>query len=188
VDRVRATFAHQLEELESRIVNDLDAAANTLMTVAAAVQDPDDHRIAMIANDAAKLHASASCAHADLVVITARQTPVASDLRLVLAMIDLAHHTALIANQFDLISQQLAELDPSTVDHATIAASLVRMSQMASAELRKATTAFHARDLARARELDSEDDPLDHLIGRSATPSLSSRFPPNSANSRFARS
>ena len=110
MDRVRATFAHQLEELESRIVNDLDAAANTLMTVAAAVQDPDDHRIAMIANDAAKLHASASRAHADLVVITARQTPVASDLRLVLAMIDLAHHTALTANQFDLISQQLAEL------------------------------------------------------------------------------
>ena len=68
------------------------------------------------------------------------------------------------------------------------------MSQMASAELRKGTTAFHARDVARARELDSDDDPLDHLNREicdtiahlEGSPEQRTRASPN-ANRPFAR-
>jgi phosphate transport system protein len=97
------------------------------------------------------------------VIVTARQTPVASDLRLVLAMIDIAHHATLIANQFDLISQQLDEMKSPTPDRHNVADSLVRMSELASAQLRKATRAFSTRDLAAARDLDADDDQLDRL-------------------------
>ena len=160
---MRTAFTQQLERLERQIVDDLDAAANTLATIAAAVHDPTGYRTAAIADDASKLRASAKRVHADLVIVTARQTPVASDLRLVLAMIELAHHATLIANQFDLISQQLSEMAPSTPDRENIADRLVRMSELASAQLRKATLAFHTRDIAGARELDSDDDRLDQF-------------------------
>jgi phosphate transport system protein len=161
---MRTAFAEQLEALERQIVDDLRGAADTLATIASAVQAPTEHRLASIADHASRLRAGASQAHADLVTVTARQTPVARDLRLVLAMIDLAHHTTLIANQFDLIGQQLAQVDPSTRDRQNVVAqALVRMSELASAQLRKATNAFRTRDLASARDLDADDDSLDRL-------------------------
>ena len=160
---MRPAFAEELARLERQVVDDLGDAANTLATVAAAVQEPSEHRIAAIAGEARKLRGKASSAHADLVTVTARQTPVASDLRRVLAMIELAHHTTLIANQFDLISQQLAEVDPSILDREGCGERLGRMSEGASAQLRKATSAFRNRDLASARELDRDDDTLDAL-------------------------
>ena len=112
---------------------------------------------------ARKLRARASSVHSDLVTVTARQTPVASDLRLILAMIELAQHITLIANQFDLISQQLADVDPSAIDREQTGERLVLMSEAASAQLRKATSAFRHRDLTAARELDRDDDTLDVL-------------------------
>ncbi len=160
---MREAFAEQLAGLERDIVDALGGAADTLATVAAAVRDPSEHRVAAIADEARKLRAGASSMRADLVTVTARQTPVASDLRLVLAMIELAQHITLIANQFDLISQQLADVDPSAIDRDQTGERLVLMSGAASAQLRKATSAFRHRDLTSARELDRDDDTLDAL-------------------------
>ena len=160
---MRQAFAEQLTGLEREIVDALGDAANTLATVAAAVRDPCEHRVAAIADEARKLRARASSVHADLVTVTARQTPVASDLRLILAMIELAQHITLIANQFELISQQLAGVDPSAIDREHTGGRLVRMAQIASAQLRRATSAFRNRDLSFARELDRDDDALDAL-------------------------
>jgi phosphate transport system protein len=160
---MREAFAAQLAELEKDILGRLDAAANTLATVAAAIRSPSPSRVASIADDASKLRGQTSAAHSELVAVAARQTPVAGDLRLVLALVDLAHHTALIANQFELISQQLSEVSPAPTNRASQAAALVRMSELASVQLRKAVSAFRHRDLASARELDRDDDALDRL-------------------------
>ena len=78
-------------------------------------------------------------------------------------MIELAHHAALIANQFILISQQLTAINPAAIDRADATDTLIRMSELASAQLRKAAGAFRTRDLAAARELDADDDILDRL-------------------------
>ena len=160
---MRRAFAEQLAVLEREIVDALGDAANTLATVAAAARDPSEHRVAAIADEARKLRARASSVYADLVTVTARQTPVASDLRLILAMIELAQHITLIANQFELISQQLADIDPSAIDREHTGERLVRMAQIASAQLRKATSSFSDRDLSSARALDRDDDALDAL-------------------------
>jgi phosphate transport system protein len=156
-------FVGQLAELEKDILARLDVAANTLATVAGAIRSPSRQRIAVLADDAVRLRAQTSATHGELITTTSRETPVASDLRLVLALIDLADHTVLIANQFDLISQQLADLDPTTMDRANRVDTLVRMSELGSAQLRKSVAAFRHRDLASARELDIDDDELDQL-------------------------
>jgi hypothetical protein len=53
-----------------------------------------------------------------LVTITALQAPVASNLRLVLALVQPAHVESLIANQFELISDQLTDIDADVPDRA----------------------------------------------------------------------
>jgi phosphate transport system protein len=160
---VRRAFTQQLAELEHRIIDDLTGAADPLSTVAAAVRGANGKRAMEIADEARKLRASSTRILADLVTVSALQTPVASDLRLVMAMIEMAHRAALIANQFELISQQLADDDPSIHDRDEIGEKLSQMSALASAELIKASTAFRARDSQLARELDRDDDAIDRL-------------------------
>jgi phosphate transport system protein len=99
----------------------------------------------------------------DLVRITARQAPVASDLRLVLALVQLAHHESLIANRFELISHQLAAIDPTVPDRYGTAEKLSTMATLAATQLHSAARAFTSRDLALARGLDRQDDAIDKL-------------------------
>jgi phosphate transport system protein len=163
---MRAAFSRQLSETEAQLLGSLDGAANALATVAAAVRAPTVHRTKAIADDAHTLRSAATHIQAELVGLTARQMPVATDLRLVLAMIEIAQHTALIGNQFGLIGQQLTAVNRQTPDPGGATDTLVRMSELASAQLRKATRAFATRDLACARELDADDDALDMLNRR----------------------
>ena len=75
---------------------------------------------------------------ARLVGVTARQAPVANDLRLVLSLIQVAQHAALIANQFDLISEQLYELDPDASDPQQTAGQLSLMTKLAGRQVQHA--------------------------------------------------
>jgi phosphate transport system protein len=160
---VREVFAEQLAELEHRMIDHLAAAANTLVTVAVAVEASTPQRAAMIELDAQTLRERARRLDADLVVMAGRQAPVASDLRLVMGLIEASHHTALIANQFELISQQLWVATAIVIDGLGAPEKLSHMCVLASEQLQKAATAFHTRDLASAQQLDRDDNAVDRL-------------------------
>jgi phosphate transport system protein len=95
--------------------------------------------------------------------VTACQTPVAGDLRLVLALIQLAHHEGLIANQFELVSQQLVDVDAAVRDRQGTGEKLSCMATLAGSQLQSAAAAFAARDLTLAQQIDREDDAIDKL-------------------------
>ena len=160
---MREAFAGQLAELEQRIDGQLKLAIATLETVAEAVTNPGGRRPAEIANTGRQLTQHSHRADAELVTIVACQTPVASDLRLVLALLQLAHHEGLIANQFALISEQLTEIDADVPDRQRTADKLSSMATLAGSQLQLATTAFASRDLALAEQVDREDDAVDKL-------------------------
>lgn len=160
---MREAFASQLAEFEQRIDGQLKLAIATLETVAKAVTNPAGRRPAEIANTGRQLTQHSHRADEELVAIIARQTPVASDLRLVLALLQLAHHEGLIANQFELISEQLTEIDADVPDRQRTADKLSSMATLAGSQLQLAATAFASRDLALAAQVDREDDAVDKL-------------------------
>jgi phosphate transport system protein len=160
---VRQAFASQLGEIEKRLEDELDLAPLTLARIAEAFEAPTDEQAASIVQSALQLRLVSRSVDADLVVVTARQAPVASDLRLVLGLIQLAHHGALIANQFELISEQLSEIDPNVLDHKRTAQKLSSMTMLAASQLQSAVAAFASRDLASARDIDRQDDAIDRL-------------------------
>ena len=88
-----------------------------------------------------------------LVAVTVRQALVAGDLRLMLSLIQLAQHAALIANQFELISQQLNDLDPDAPDPQCTAGQLSLMTELAGHQVQHAVRAFIARHVESATEL-----------------------------------
>jgi len=160
---MREAFANQLAELETRLEQALQQAAGTLAKIGEALGDPSDEAALAIARDAHKLRGISRVTDSDLIVITARQAPVAGDLRLVLALVQLTHHGGLIANQFELISEQLAEIDPNVADRTNTAEKLSQMTALAGGQLRDALTAFVNRDLPLAHQIDGEDDAIDRL-------------------------
>jgi phosphate transport system protein len=160
---VRQAFAGQLGEIEKRLEDELDLAPLTLARIAEAFEAPTDAQAAAIAQRGRQLRLVSRSVDADLVVVTARQAPVASDLRLVLGLIQVAHHGALIANQFELISEQLSEIDPNIFDGKRTAEKLSTMSMLAGSQVQSAVGAFAFRDLAAARDIDRQDDAIDRL-------------------------
>src|SRR5580698_9669256 len=127
---MREAFAGQLADLETRIESALDDARATLVAIGKALGGHSDQQVALIAQRARELRDVSRSIDTDLVVVTARQAPVAGDLRLVLALIQLAHHAALIANQFELVSEQLTALDPNVLDHHHTATKLTEMTEL----------------------------------------------------------
>jgi|ERR1700733_6459168 len=163
IPRLREAFANQLADLEHRLEDGLERAAVTLPEIADAINAPTPDKVQTIADEGTRLRRSGRSVDSELVIVTARQTPVASDLRLVLAMIEVAHHSTLIANQFDLISEQLINLDPAATDRDGTATHLSAMTHLAGSQLSHAVRAFRSRDLAVAMRIDVEDDEIDKL-------------------------
>ncbi|MGI8803526.1 MAG: phosphate signaling complex PhoU family protein [Solirubrobacteraceae bacterium] len=160
---MRDLFQDQLASIERAVISDLELATATLSVIATVVADTSTPTPSSIEASAQLLKNGARSADAALLTTMALQAPVAGDLRLTMALMHIAHHQSLIANQFVLITAQLMETDPDVPAVPETAARLVRMAELAAAELTKATAALAQRDLELAREVGEDDDAVDQL-------------------------
>lgn len=110
---MREGFADELSEIERHLADGFEQVGRTLDAIAATILDAASQDATHLVAAANILRATSRQVDARLVGLMARQAPVAGDLRLVLSLIQVAQHAALIANQFELISEQLYELDPT---------------------------------------------------------------------------
>jgi len=159
----RDLFHQKLAEIERAVVDDLELAVATLGVIATVVADTSTPTPSSIEGAAELLKEGARATDGAILTTMALQAPVAGDLRLIMVLMHIAHHQSLIANQFVLITAQLMETDPDVPAVAQTAASLVRMAQLAAAELTKATAALSLRDAALGREVGRDDDIVDKL-------------------------
>ena len=160
---MREVFHEKLTAIERALVADLELAASTLGVIARVVADTSTPTPSSIETAAQLLKEGSRSTDAELLTTIALQAPVAGDLRLTMALMHIAHHQGLIANQFVLITAQLMETDPDVPAVAETSASLVRMAELAGAELTKATTALAQRDAALALQVGRDDDIVDKL-------------------------
>jgi phosphate transport system protein len=160
---MRDAFANRLTELEERIGAALERAAVTLPEVAHILQDPDPASLRNIQDAGVALRHAARSVDSELVLALAREAPNASDLRLALALLEVAHHGTLVANQLNLISEQLTQVDATDLRRGDTAFHLSAMAHLAGSQLARAVGALRARDLGLALRTDVEDDEIDKL-------------------------
>jgi phosphate transport system protein len=161
---MREDFAAQLIALETRLLWELRAVVDLLDQAADAVANPPGEQTCKrMRSAAARLREVSREIDAELVTVAARQAPVASDLRVVLALLQLGHHGQLIANQLELIADQLREIDPVVLDRQHTSQQAALMTTLAGKQLGRALQAFAARDLDAARQIQREDDALDRI-------------------------
>jgi phosphate transport system protein len=160
---VRATFAGELAGIETRVHDELRRAVLALSIVTDAVRGPMSVWSSAIRDRSRELDAASATLEADLVGVTARQAPVAGDLRLVLALIQIAQHVGLIANQFELIAQQLDAVGSEPGEDYDTGERLALMAKLAAEQLHRSLRAFVTRDVHVARAIDHDDDAIDRL-------------------------
>lgn len=163
---MRQAFAHELADLENRLQHAFDDASDTLGAIGDTLAKPSDRDPRSIREAAERLRAASRGIDAELVILIGRQAPVAGDLRLVLGLVQVAHHGALISNQFGLIGEQLAVLNASVIDRACTGGLLGQMARLAGGQLRDAVAAFVSRDQSLAQRIEPHDDAIDRLNRR----------------------
>ena len=159
---MRERFADELAAIEQQLLSALDGIGRVLESIAEKILVSTGGPCEL-ADASLQLRQVSRNADEQLVAVTAQQAPVASDLRLVLSLIQLAHHASLIANQFELIGEQLEQLKPDARDPQQSARQLSLMSELAGRQMRAATTVFARRDATSAAQLDRQDDALDRI-------------------------
>lgn len=153
-----------LNALETRLLWELGVVVELLDQVADFVADPSGEQTCQrMRTAAARLREVSRAGDAELVTVAAGQAPVAGDLRVVLALLQLGHHGLLIANQLELIADQLREIDPGVLDRQHTSQQAALMTTLAGKQLGRALRAFAARDLDAARQIQREDDALDRI-------------------------
>ncbi|PZR65649.1 MAG: hypothetical protein DLM63_10990 [Solirubrobacterales bacterium] len=160
---MREAFQRELAEIERRLLDGLAGAASTLTRLAPALADPSLLASSSVESSGALLRETTLTASHQLFVVGARQAPVAGDLRWLMAMLEITDHAARIANQLDLIAEQLHEINPEQRYRTTINDQLSSMASLASELLTKACAAFAERDETAAGALAHEDDAIDRL-------------------------
>lgn len=160
---VRSAFTTQLTGIEDELVHVLRDVPPALALVAVANGPARDQAVELLAADAMQLRGRCRAIDSALMTLAACQAPMASDLRLVLALLEVSHHAMLICNQLRMIDAQLLDIGDAGGLSPDTSRRVDQMVVIAGGQLDTAVTAFCARRPGATAEIDSLDSRLDRL-------------------------
>jgi phosphate transport system protein len=153
----RIAFQQELDELEERTLGGLDSVRGELAQAIEAVERRDAVSArAVIAADT-ELHTRCTELHHDLLSCIARQIPVAGDLRLLVALMQVVQHVERMSDQVANLARLAITLEDCRRLDDRLLGCLYEMAHIAGDEIAKARAAFAGRDVALARELVRDD-------------------------------
>jgi phosphate transport system protein len=159
----RFEFHEQLRELEQETLSTIDLCAAALDQAVEAVLQRDTELAVMVIEGDDRIDGRYLDVHQGILGLLARQNPVASDLRLVAALL----HTIMHIERIGDLAVNIAKLVPlmgETPDGAgEIMAKLEAAANQARDQLKQAQLAFEQRNVNLAENLVSQDDVIDAL-------------------------
>ena len=160
---VRFEFHEQLRELEQETLSTVELCGTALDQAVEAVLQRDTELAVMVIEGDDRIDGRYLDVHQGILSLLARQSPVASDLRLVAALL----HTIMHIERIGDLAVNIAKLVPlmgETPDGAgEIMAKLEAAANQARDQLKQAQLAFEQRNVSLAENLVSEDDVIDSL-------------------------
>jgi phosphate transport system protein len=157
----REDFHHGLDQVEALLQDEGRLCRRSLSEVMLALSGGNvDRARAVIAADD-EIDALFLRVEGGIESLLALQSPVAVDLRLVLAMVYINHHLERVGDQCVNIAKLVQLLDGSTLP-PEVGAELTLMGDQADVMIQQAMEAFGARDVARAEQLVE----MDQIINR----------------------
>ena len=159
----RAAFQEELAKLEEQALGGIDLVVASLDRTLEAVEQRDVELAGMVIADDDRIDGRYLEVHQGLLSLLALQAPVATDLRVVAALLHVVGHIERMGDQCVNVAKMIPLDGHEAPVHPAMLAKIVEMGRHASTQVMQAKQAFSRRDVDLARDLVRQDDEIDRL-------------------------
>jgi phosphate transport system protein len=159
----RLHYQDQLDELERNCLGGLDLVIASLDRTMEAVQHQDMELAELVIADDDRIDGRYLEVHQEILTLLATQAPVATDLRLISALLHVMHSIERMGDQCVNISKVIPLTGYDTPVHDEMIDRIMLMGKQARTMVSQAKKAFQGRDVELARDLVRQDDLIDNL-------------------------
>ena len=162
-EAARRHFEAELRDLEHAALGAFDLVSTALGRTLEALEHRDIELAAMIVADDDRLDGRYLEVHQTILSLLALQAPVASDLRLLAALMHVIKYAERMGDQCVNIAKLLPldGTEPPIDDH--ILGCILEMGRLARSEVTQCKAAFELRDVGLARDLVRQDEQINRL-------------------------
>ena len=159
----RIAYQEELEELERKALDGLDLVVGAIDQTNEAVQHQDIELAELVIASDDVIDGRYLEVHQSILTLLATQAPVASDLRLIAALLHVMKCMERMGDQCVNVAKliPLAGHDPPADER--MLRDILTMGEAVRDQVRQSKRAFQARDVALARDLVRQDDVVDNL-------------------------
>ena len=159
----RSQFQEHLQELEEQALGGLDMVVNTLDRALEALEQQDVELASMVIADDDRIDGRYLEVHQGILSLLATEAPVATDLRVVAALLHVIKHIERMGDQCVNIAKMipLSGHDPPVDDQ--IIASIEHMGKLVRSQVAQSKQCFALRDPALAEDLVRQDAEINRL-------------------------
>lgn len=159
----RPQFREELQRLEGQALEGLDMVAATVDRTLEALEQHDVELATMIIEDDDRIDGRYLEVHQGVLSLLALQAPVATDLRLVAAVLDVIKHVERMGDQCVNIAKLIPLVGHEPPIREEITSRILQMGRQASAQISQAKHAFALRDVGMAEDLPHQDAQINRL-------------------------
>ncbi len=162
-DSVRVQYQEELTALEERALGGLDLVSDQLVRAVEAVEHRDTELGDLVIASDDVIDGRYLEVHQAILTLLATQAPVATDLRLISALLHLMKAIERMGDQCVNIAKLIPIAGHEPPADERIVKDVVTMGRQVKAQLAQAKRAFEGRDVEMARDLVRQDDVVDNL-------------------------
>ncbi len=162
-DQTRLHYQEELGRLEVRALEGLDMVSQSLERTLEAVEHQDIELSELVVADDDRLDGRYLEVHQEILTLLATQAPVATDLRLISALLHVMKCIERMGDQCVNISKVIPLTGHDAPQHQDMVERILRMGRQAGSMVSQSKKAFEARDVDLARDLVRQDDVVDDL-------------------------
>jgi phosphate transport system protein len=162
-DQTRLHYQDELQQLEVRALEGIDMVVQSLDRTLEAVEHQDIELSQLVVADDDRIDGRYLEVHQEILTLLATQAPVATDLRLISALLHVMHSIERMGDQCVNISKVIPLTGHDAPVHGEMIERILLMGKQARSMLSQAKKAFEGRDVELARDLVRQDDLIDNL-------------------------
>jgi phosphate transport system protein len=159
----RLHYQDELQQLETRALEGLDMVIQSLDRTLEAVEHQDIELSQLVVADDDRIDGRYLEVHQEILTLLATQAPVATDLRLISALLHVMHSIERMGDQCVNISKVIPLTGHDAPVHGEMVERILLMGRQARSMVSQAKKAFQGRDVELARDLVRQDDLIDNL-------------------------
>jgi phosphate transport system protein len=159
----RTHYTDELHEVEREALSGIDLVVQALDRTLLAVSEHDSKMADEVIAGDDQIDGRYLAAHQSILSLIARQAPVATDLRVVAALLDVIRHIERMGDQCVNIAKVIQLTPPAPADDGGLMKEILEMGRLARALIIESAEAFGNRDVPAAEALVATDDRIDEL-------------------------